>query len=97
MNSLLPCKEQNFRFSARHFVYLALVLLTNACTFRVNSLADAPDANPGDGSCESATGLCTLRAAVMEANAYSYTSAIEIPSGLYELTLPGIPAGGASR
>ena len=94
MNSSLPCKEQNFRSPARHFVFLALVLLSNACTFRVNSLADAPDANPGDGSCESATGLCTLRAAVMESNAYSYTSAIEIPSGLYELTLPAKSGGG---
>jgi CSLREA domain-containing protein len=94
MNSLLLRKERRFRFPARHFVYLALVLLTNACTFRVNSVVDAPDANPGDGTCESAAGLCTLRAAVMEANAYSFTSRIEIPSGLYELTLPVNSGGG---
>ena len=95
MNSSLPCKEQNFRSPARHFVFLAFVLLSNACTFRVNSLADAPDAyRDGESSCESATGLCTLRAAVMESNAYSYTSAIEIPSGLYELTLPAKSGGG---
>jgi hypothetical protein len=32
-----------------------LLLLTSACaTYRVNSLVDAPDANPGDRKCERA-------------------------------------------
>lgn len=39
-------------------------------TFVVNSTSDAVDANPGDDVCETTTlGQCTLRAAVMEANA----------------------------
>src|SRR5947208_5567755 len=46
---------------------VVLLLLMNACAYHVNSLVDAPDAKPGDGKCESAEGLCTLRAAVMEA------------------------------
>lgn len=40
-----------------------------AVTFTVNSTADTVDATPGDGSCADAGGNCTLRAAVMEANA----------------------------
>src|SRR5690554_3110996 len=40
-------------------------------TLVVNSAADAPDANIGDGVCASASGQCTLRAAVMEADALS--------------------------
>ena len=39
-----------------------------AATFTVNNTADAVDANPGDGVCETALGnvSCTLRAAVQE-------------------------------
>src|SRR5258706_16390693 len=42
-------------------------------TFTINSVADAVDANPGDGVCETAAGnhVCTLRAAVMEASYFS--------------------------
>jgi CSLREA domain-containing protein len=38
--------------------------------FTVNSPADVADANPGDGRCETApnNNVCTLRAAIMEAN-----------------------------
>lgn len=38
-------------------------------TFMVESTADDVDAIPGDGLCATATGECTLRAAVQEANA----------------------------
>jgi CSLREA domain-containing protein len=37
-------------------------------TFMVNSKADAPDDNPGDGNCATSGGACTLRAAIDEAN-----------------------------
>ncbi|PQJ35912.1 hypothetical protein BSZ35_16045 [Salinibacter sp. 10B] len=37
-------------------------------TFMVNSTADASDANPGDGTCATSGGACTLRAAIEEAN-----------------------------
>ena len=42
-----------------------------AATFTVNSPSDIPDINPGDGVCETAAGngVCTLRAALQEANA----------------------------
>jgi CSLREA domain-containing protein len=42
-----------------------------AATFTVNSLADTPDAAPGNGICADAGGLCTLRAALQEANAFA--------------------------
>jgi CSLREA domain-containing protein len=38
-------------------------------TFQVNIPDDTVDANPGDGVCADASGRCSLRAAVMEANA----------------------------
>jgi len=41
-----------------------------ATTFTVNSLADTPDAIPGNGVCADAGGACTLRAALQEANAF---------------------------
>jgi len=73
-------------------------------TYRVNSLVDAPDANPGDRTCARAVppgteagapgGLCTLRAAVMESNASVWKDTIEVPSGLYQLTLPAAAGGG---
>jgi CSLREA domain-containing protein len=34
-------------------------------TFTVNTTADTPDANPGDGVCADSSGNCSLRAAVM--------------------------------
>ncbi len=37
--------------------------------FEVNSTADDPDNNPGNGVCRTAAGICTLRAAIEEANA----------------------------
>ncbi len=61
-----------------------------ATTFTVNSVIDETDAAPGNGSCVSApSGLCTLRAAVMEANALGGADAITLPSGTYTLTLTG--------
>src|SRR2546425_11690804 len=38
-------------------------------TFTVDTTADSVDAAPGDGLCADAGGLCSLRAAVMEASA----------------------------
>src|SRR2546422_6202505 len=42
-----------------------------AASLTVNSTGDGPDATPGDGICETAmgNGVCTLRAAIQEANA----------------------------
>ncbi len=56
-------------------------------TFTVNSTLDEPDANPNDGACSSTpSNLCTLRAAIMEANAMtSGTPKIKIAAGRYRI------------
>ena len=65
----------------------------NPCisTFNVTSTTDAIDAIPGDGICASASQGCTLRAAIMEGNATALPTQVHInvPPGLYTLTIPG--------
>ncbi len=46
-------------------------------TFIVDSTADAPDANNGDGSCADSLGRCTFRAAITEANWHTGADRIE--------------------
>ena len=79
-----------------------------AATFTVNSPFDAADANPGDAMCETApgNGVCTLRAAIEEANTLGAgNDTIILPPNTYlltlanELTITGdltITGGGAS-
>ncbi|MFO7683188.1 MAG: choice-of-anchor Q domain-containing protein, partial [Chloroflexota bacterium] len=64
---------------------------TSTATFTVNSTIDATDANPGNGICETGAGngVCTLRAAVQETNALAGADVINLPSGIYTLTIPG--------
>ena len=58
-----------------------------AAPFTVDSTADAVDANPGDGTCATASALCTLRAAVQETNALAGADEITVPPGSYDLTV----------
>lgn len=60
-------------------------------TFTVNSPSDVPDANPGNGICETGAGngTCTLRAAVQEANALAGADVINIGSISVLLTRVG--------
>ncbi|MDQ5836007.1 MAG: CSLREA domain-containing protein, partial [Acidobacteriota bacterium] len=44
--------------------------------FTVNSTGDGADNSPGDGFCNDGTGNCTLRAAIMESNAFAGTDSI---------------------
>jgi len=53
----------------------------------VNDNGDAADANPGDGYCATATGVCTLRAALAEANAWPQATTIAF-------ALPNCPGAG---
>jgi CSLREA domain-containing protein len=59
--------------------------------FDVNTTADAVDAVPGDGVCETVSGnqTCSLRAAIQESNALLYKDTIVLGSGTYKLTLTG--------
>ena len=61
----------------------------NHLTLTVNSTADEVDASPGDGVCASASGACTLRAAIQEANANQAFGTIMVPAGTYVLTIAG--------
>jgi hypothetical protein len=65
------------------------MLSTAARTFLLNDKRDHPDANPGDGVCRTSHGLCTLRAAIMEANASA--GADEIVCWLSEVRRPSTP------
>lgn len=67
-------------------------------SFTVNSTADATDANPGNGVCETAAGnnICTLRAAIQEANFLTGTDQIIVPAGTYGLSIPGSGENGAA-
>jgi len=58
----------------------------HAAIFTVNSRADLADAVPGDGICATASGVCTLRAAVQETNALAGEDTINLPPGVYGLT-----------
>jgi len=64
-----------------------------ALALTVNSPNDGTDANPGDGTCETApgNGVCTLRAAVMEGNKASIIANVTLPGSTqpYLLTIPG--------
>jgi ELWxxDGT repeat protein/predicted outer membrane repeat protein len=64
--------------------------------FTVNSILDTVDVNPGDGYARDASGLTSLRAAVMEANALSGAQTINLPAGTYRLTLGGMNEDGAA-
>lgn len=56
-------------------------------TFTVDDTNDLIDDNLADGICHTATGTCTLRAAVMQANSLGGANTINMPSGVYTLTL----------
>jgi CSLREA domain-containing protein len=59
-------------------------------TFLVNSTLDEVDKKPGDGICKSKPSKkCTLRAAIMEANALAGKDKIVLPAGVYPLTRVG--------
>jgi CSLREA domain-containing protein len=76
---------------------LSGVSLTRAATLQVNNTADAVDAVPGNGTCATATPVrCTLRAAVMEANALAGTDTIVVPAGTYVFALAGTGEDGSA-
>jgi CSLREA domain-containing protein len=64
---------------------LLATIEAHAATFVVNSTIDAVDATPGDAVCETTTGggTCTLRAAILEANALAGADIVSLPAGTY--------------
>lgn len=78
------------------FAVLAIVLAISparAALFTVTSTSDGTDIAPGDGVCDanpSGAVVCTLRAAVQEANALAGADGISLPAGTHTLTLAGV-------
>ncbi|MBI3421543.1 MAG: ExeM/NucH family extracellular endonuclease [Acidobacteria bacterium] len=80
------------------------ILLACPSTLTVNDLGDTPDNNPGDRVCNDGTGKCTLRAALMEANAitacspltidFSVTGTINLATALPNLNHPNLTISG---
>ena len=77
-----------------------------AASFVVNSLGDAADANVGNGICATAGGVCTLRAALQEANAngatadtitFSVAGTIALTTGLPNLSSGNTTIAGANQ
>ncbi len=68
---------------------LAVLNLARASTFTVDTTADSRDDLPGDGVCADALGHCSLRAAVMESNAWAGADTIVLDAGTYAFTISG--------
>ncbi len=82
-------------FAALVFVAAVASNRAAALDFVVDSTMDAIDETPGDGACATAEGACTLRAAVMEANASEGVDRIDLtgisdPNDPIRLTLDGL-------
>ncbi|MGA9333876.1 MAG: right-handed parallel beta-helix repeat-containing protein [Rudaea sp.] len=78
----------------RYIIALTAMLvpaLAGAAVFTVNSTDDIPDFDPGDGVCATfITTICTLRAAIQEANALPGSDTIRLSGDqVYELTRTG--------
>lgn len=63
----------------------------SAATFTVTATTDAVDASAGNGTCLTTENVCTLRAAIQEANALAGTDTITLSASTYTLSVT--PAG----
>jgi len=67
-------------------------------TFTVDSLLDQPDDGTMPGTCHTAAGTCTLRAAIMQANRTTGVGAtVALPAGVYALTIPASGSDGETN
>ncbi len=72
---------------------------SQAAAFNVDNMNDVVDTSPGDGSCVDTDGLCSLRAAIMEANALGGSHTINVdkaPTDPAPIPLSIPDAGGSS-
>ncbi|HKE48826.1 MAG TPA: right-handed parallel beta-helix repeat-containing protein [Rhodanobacteraceae bacterium] len=87
--------------SPRSFASVALLALcvlssAQASSFLADTTDDSVDANPGDGLCLDASGRCSLRAAIEEANALPGADSIQLLGGVYTLTIAGTGEDGGA-
>lgn len=64
--------------------------------FVVDTLADAPDADPDDDRCATASGDCSLRAAIQQANETFGLEEIVLGPGTHALTVAGLDEDSAA-
>lgn len=76
--------------AAHHVAPAAAPAAAGPAQFTVDTTSDAVDADGSDGRCLTASGACSLRAAVMAANARP-GSTITLPPGHYRLAIPPDP------
>jgi len=71
------------------FFWLVTAAYAQAAVFTVNTNVDLPDASPGNGVCDAVppNNICTLRAAIEEANALPGADQIILPPNAYLLTI----------
>ncbi len=81
--------------SIQGWVSAAPVVQRTDRVLNVNSNTDSIDITPGDGLCVDSEGMCTLRAAIMEANSSHREVEIQLPGGIYTLGIPGANEDGA--
>ncbi|MGZ6398785.1 MAG: choice-of-anchor Q domain-containing protein [Bdellovibrio sp.] len=80
--AVVPTASYTITATSAQGTITSTVNIETADGFLVNDLGDADDANIGDGICSTSSGVCTLRAALAEANSSSITSPdIVMPSG----------------
>ncbi len=60
-------------------------------TLWVNTVADTSDDVPGDSHCLDHEGMCSLRAAITEANTFTGSTTIFLPAGIYTQGVSGTP------
>jgi CSLREA domain-containing protein len=63
-------------------------------TIVVNTTADGADVLVGDAKCQTTSTLCSLRAAVQEANRLPGKQTIQVPGGTYQLSIAPADEGG---
>ncbi len=68
-------------------ITLSFSIGVSAATFAVNTTSDTLDSSLGDGVCADAGSVCSLRAAIAEANALSGADTITLPAGVYTQAL----------
>lgn len=83
-----------YQYAFYFFLVLTFILTlsgpvptTHAASFTVDDLGDGVDVTPGDGVCMTAGGVCTLRAAIQEANAFPGNDIILLPPGTITLSI----------
>lgn len=74
--------------AATAMILVACEPLPERILFTVDSTGGGTDANPGDGICATASGTCTVAAALQEAAVASAGVDLVVPAGTYSVTYP---------